>query len=343
MSSARQAGLGERVIEVIAAIELVDLALFASILSPQPASMSTVVSPPDEQRPHAERDAVAIVGRQPLLPQRPRHHAEHRAAVEAEEAVGQRDQLEVAERMPAGAREQLDLRRRLLQLDEHAVRGRRVNERDQRAFGARPRLLVDQPDAARLQVRERRVDVVDAQRDVMQAGAALLDELGDRRIGAVASSSSSVDCPVGRKCARTRWRRNLLAAPRPQAERVAKNASAACRSLDRDADVIENGFHRGSGSGSGSRLKRSRQDIRGGRVRIELARRRSASTSASNSPGASRPRSTCSMKRCVSSSRRRNSLRAFSRVARVPSACARNAVDRLPTARRRPCRSSPRS
>ena len=71
----------------------------------------------------------------------------------------------------------------LLQLDEHAVRARRVDERDQRPFGARPRLLVDQPDAARLELRQRGVDVLDAQRDVMEAGPALLDVFRDRRVG----------------------------------------------------------------------------------------------------------------------------------------------------------------
>ena len=37
-------------------------------------------------------------------------------------------------------------------------------------------------DAARLQLRERGADVVDAQRDVVQPGAALLDVLRDRRL-----------------------------------------------------------------------------------------------------------------------------------------------------------------
>ena len=58
-----------------------------------------------------------------------------------------------------------------------------MDERDERAVRAGPRLLVDQPHAARLQLRERRVDVVDAQRDVMEPGPALLDELRDRRVG----------------------------------------------------------------------------------------------------------------------------------------------------------------
>ena len=72
-------------------------ALFASILSPMPASMiiGRFASRTSSGR-MAERDAVAVVGRRALLPQRLRHDAEHGAAVEAEVAVQQRDQLEVA-------------------------------------------------------------------------------------------------------------------------------------------------------------------------------------------------------------------------------------------------------
>ncbi len=54
-----------------------------------------------------------------------------------------------------------------------------MNERDERAFGARTRLFVDQPHAFGFQLIERRADVVHAQRDVVQAGAALLDVLRD--------------------------------------------------------------------------------------------------------------------------------------------------------------------
>ena len=55
------------------------------------------------------------------------------------------------------------------------MRAGRVDERDQRAFGAAPRLLVDEPDAAGLELRERRVDVVHAQRDVVQARTAFIE------------------------------------------------------------------------------------------------------------------------------------------------------------------------
>jgi len=57
-----------------------------------------------------------------------------------------------------------------------------MNEGDHRAFGAGSRALVDQSDAARLEVRKRRVDILDAKRDVMDAGTAFVEIPGDRRV-----------------------------------------------------------------------------------------------------------------------------------------------------------------
>ena len=54
-----------------------------------------------------------------------------------------------------------------------------MDERDQRTFGAGPRLLVNEPHAARLQPIEHGADVVHAQRDVVNAGTALLDIFRD--------------------------------------------------------------------------------------------------------------------------------------------------------------------
>ena len=95
----REAVRGERVVECERPIDRVDLDVSLSlILSPMPASIR-IRRPPasHEQRPHAERDAVARVGGRALLPQRLGHHAEHGAAVEPEGAVGQRQQVEIAE------------------------------------------------------------------------------------------------------------------------------------------------------------------------------------------------------------------------------------------------------
>src|SRR6185436_21163685 len=50
----------------------------------------------DEQAPHREGNAVALVGGEALLPQRARHHAEHGASVEGDGAVAHLMQLEAA-------------------------------------------------------------------------------------------------------------------------------------------------------------------------------------------------------------------------------------------------------
>lgn len=107
-----------------------------------------------DERPQPEADTIPLVGRRALLPQRLRHDAEHGAAVETEGAVRQRNQLELAElhsfQLPASSSQLSALSRfqRLLrELHEHAMRARRVNERDQRAVRARSRLAVDQPNA----------------------------------------------------------------------------------------------------------------------------------------------------------------------------------------------------
>src|SRR6516164_1759961 len=72
--------------------------------------------------------------------------------------------------------------RRLFQLDEDTMRAGRVDERHERVFRTRPRLLVDDPCTARLELRERGEDVVNAKRDVMEPRATLLGVLRDRRV-----------------------------------------------------------------------------------------------------------------------------------------------------------------
>ena len=68
------------------------------------------------------------------------------------------------------------------ELDEHAGRGARVEERDTFPFGAEPGRLVDQPKAGGAAAREGTVEVVDGEADVMDAGAAFGDELADGRV-----------------------------------------------------------------------------------------------------------------------------------------------------------------
>ena len=135
-----------------------------------PASISIVCVAADEQRPHAERDPVPIVRRQRASPTAfcgttPNIAPPSSRKNPSDSVI----ELEIAERVPAGVSEPRHRRRRLLQLDQHAMRGRRVNERHARAFGARPGDSVDQADAARLEIRQRRVDVLHAQRHVVHA------------------------------------------------------------------------------------------------------------------------------------------------------------------------------
>ena len=120
-----------------------------------------------------------------------------------------------------------------------------MDERDERAFGAGTRLLVDQLDAARLELRQRGANVVDAQRDVMEARAALLDELRDRRLGrGRLEQLRGSDCwPTGTKCARTCCDAHLLGRLDLEPERVAIERERGGEILHGDADVIEDSFH----------------------------------------------------------------------------------------------------
>ena len=129
-----QPSLGERMVEMPVAVERVDVALLrvhlvaGAAVDDHPAPVGL-----DDQRPHRQLDPVAVVGRRLRLPQRPRHDAEHRAAVEPEQPVvhagraGDRPTAAASTSRVDGAV------RRLLQLHEHAVRGGRMDERDQRA------------------------------------------------------------------------------------------------------------------------------------------------------------------------------------------------------------------
>src|SRR5947207_15686600 len=58
-----------------------------------------------------------------------------------------------------------------------------MEKRHSASMRARYRRLVDQPESLLLQTREMRLDVRDPEADVMDAFAALLDELRHRRIG----------------------------------------------------------------------------------------------------------------------------------------------------------------
>src|SRR5579864_5853965 len=68
------------------------------------------------------------------------------------------------------------------QLCQHAVGRVGMDERDAHPVEAGPRLVVDQLDAARAQLGELRVEVVDLVRDVVHPRAALGEKPADRRV-----------------------------------------------------------------------------------------------------------------------------------------------------------------
>src|SRR5581483_8139806 len=140
-------------------------------------------------------------------------------------------------------RESEGLPRCLFQLDQDAMRRGGVNKRDERSMRAGTRRLVDQPDTARLECGERGLNVVDAQRDVMQSRPALLDELRDRRIRRrrfeqfqrrAASLNEMRPHALGRHLFR---RLNL------EPQRIAIERQRLVEIRHRDADVIQCRFH----------------------------------------------------------------------------------------------------
>ena len=52
---------------------------------------------PQQDEPHSKGDAILVVRRRPLFPERLRHDAKHGPAVETEETVKERRQFEITE------------------------------------------------------------------------------------------------------------------------------------------------------------------------------------------------------------------------------------------------------
>ena len=108
----------------------------------------------------------------------------------------------------------------------------------------RPRGLVHEPDAALLQVRQRRVDVGHAQRDVVQAGA--------RAVRGTSRSATWAPWPRAARAPR-RWRAARSArAPTATArlrrldvrpKRLAEEGRGLLQPLYRDPDVIQHDTH----------------------------------------------------------------------------------------------------
>ena len=128
----RQASLGERVFEMSRPLDAVDLLELRVLLVTHSSVNQHRPDAADDEGTHGQPDPVPLVGRRSGSPQRPGHDAEHRATIEPEETVGERNQLQVAERVPRdGAEGRMgglrDDRRlatcwRLLELHQHAVR-----------------------------------------------------------------------------------------------------------------------------------------------------------------------------------------------------------------------------
>src|SRR5258705_5333050 len=124
-----------------------------------------------------------------------------------------------------------------------------MDEGHERAFGARPRLVVHEPDAARLQLRQRGADVGDAQRNVVEARTAPLDVLRDRRIGGGRLEQLDRRLTGRNEVRPDALRIDLLGHLHLETERVVKERERFPEVLDGDADVVEDGFHVSSPAG----------------------------------------------------------------------------------------------
>ena len=132
---------------------------------------------------------------------------------------------------------------RLLELDQHAVRRRGMDERDRRAFRAWPRMFVDQPDAARSEMVDCGADVVDPQRDVVEAGTALVDIPRDRRLRRRRLEQLELRLPNRDEMRANLLARHLLGGFDLEAERVTVERQRGGQIFHGDADVVEDSFH----------------------------------------------------------------------------------------------------
>ena len=132
----------------------------------------------------------------------------------------------------------------LFQLHQDAVRRGRMDERDQRAFGAFSGRLVDQSRAAGLQVGDSGSDVRHPQGDVVEARAALVDVLGNRRLRRRGLEQLELRFPHRHQVRADVLRRDLFGRFDLETERVAIKRERHRQILHRDTDVIENRFHR---------------------------------------------------------------------------------------------------
>jgi len=114
-----------------------------------------------------------------------------------------------------------------------------VDERDALAFGADTWCVVDQANAVCAAAVERRVEVVDGEADVVNAGSSFRDELGDRGIGGFRfeqlyerrSGHEAGDlCAIG-----------IVEGNVDESEDVTVEGQALAQSANGDTDVVDSG------------------------------------------------------------------------------------------------------
>ncbi len=176
----RRAGRRDRMLQVEIALEPVDVGLLGRHLVARSGVDEHGSRAAYEQAAHRHPNTIALVGGRFLLPECLRNHPEHRPAIEVEKPVGHGHELDVAELNRLRPLGNGPTNRRLLELHEHALGARRVDERNARPLCPGPGLGVDEPDVPPPKLGKRRTDVVDAKRDVMESGPALLEKSGDR-------------------------------------------------------------------------------------------------------------------------------------------------------------------
>jgi hypothetical protein len=113
---------------------------------------------------------------------------------------------------------------------------------DQRTFGARPRLLIDESHAARLQLIEHGTEVAHAQRDVVNTGPALLDVFRDSRVAGRRLEQLDGRFAHGNEMRADPLRRNLLGELHVETERVPEKGERLIDVLNRDTDMVEYRF-----------------------------------------------------------------------------------------------------
>lgn len=160
----------------------------------------------------------------------------------------------------------------LFELDQHAVSTRRMDEGDQGSVCARSGGLVDETDAARSELRERRRDVVHAQRNVMQARTAAGHILRDRRV-----RCRRLEQLEGRLPRRDEVRTHALGLDvfrrlDLEPEGVAVERERFADVGDGDADMVQDRFHSGTLAPRPGKRQSPAEDIIDCGIRIELPR-----------------------------------------------------------------------